>query len=133
MGGTDDLDNLVALTPEEHFVAHQLLIKMYPDEAKLIYAARMMCVGGKKHVRNNKQYGWIKEMYSKTRASRPKMKYKIVNQRKPRAKETKPRKKRTLSEEHRKKIGESRKGLKHTSETIEKIRQTNILTKSKKT
>ena len=27
MGGTDDEENLVELTPEEHYVAHQLLVK----------------------------------------------------------------------------------------------------------
>jgi hypothetical protein len=30
MGGTDDEENLVELTPEEHYVAHQLLVKIYP-------------------------------------------------------------------------------------------------------
>ena len=38
MGGSDDLDNLVDLTPEEHYVAHQLLVKMHPGEHKLVYA-----------------------------------------------------------------------------------------------
>ena len=28
MGGSDNSDNLVDLTPEEHYVAHQLLIKI---------------------------------------------------------------------------------------------------------
>lgn len=36
MGGTDDLENLVDLTPEEHYVAHQLLVKMNPTNHKLI-------------------------------------------------------------------------------------------------
>lgn len=60
LGGTDDISNLVALTPEEHYVAHQLLCKMHPDNPKLLYAAKMMCVGGKNHSRNNKCYGWLK-------------------------------------------------------------------------
>lgn len=37
MGGNEDLNNLVNLLPEEHFVAHQLLIKIYPDQPKLVY------------------------------------------------------------------------------------------------
>lgn len=57
MGGTDDKENLVYLTPEEHFVAHQLLVKIYPGNDKLYYAAMMMTVGNK---RNNKEYGWLK-------------------------------------------------------------------------
>ena len=32
----------VLLTPEEHYVAHQLLVKMYPNNSRLIYAANMM-------------------------------------------------------------------------------------------
>lgn len=64
MGGTDDLFNLVDLTPEEHYVAHQLLVKIYPENHKLVYAATMMCVSSKSHRSNrsrNKLYGWIKK------------------------------------------------------------------------
>ncbi len=57
IGGDDNASNLVVLTPEEHYVAHLLLMKMHPDNAKLVYAAFMMTVG--KH-RNNKLYGWLK-------------------------------------------------------------------------
>ena len=64
MGGTDEQDNLVALTAEEHYVAHQLLVKMYPDNDKLIYAAKMMTISASGHVRNNKLYGWLKIKYS---------------------------------------------------------------------
>lgn len=131
MGGTDTLDNLVALTPEEHFVAHQLLIKIYPNEPKLIYAAQMMCVKSKKHQRNNKFYGWLKRKFSLSRLGQKRKKYKKETQpRKQRAKETKPRKPRFLTEEHKKKIGQSRIGFKHKPETIEQIRQSNIKTKN---
>jgi len=57
MGGTDEEHNLVCLTPEEHYLAHQLLVKIYPNEEKLTYAAFMMTVG---NTRNNKLYGWVK-------------------------------------------------------------------------
>lgn len=57
MGGSDDVDNLVALTLEEHFVAHQLLTKMFPMIDALAYAANMM--GN----RSNKQYGWLKRQF----------------------------------------------------------------------
>lgn len=63
MGGTDHPDNLVDLLPEEHYLAHQLLIKMYPNESALVYAALMMTVGGNTHSRNNKRYGWIRRRY----------------------------------------------------------------------
>ena len=42
LGGTDDPLNLVDLTPEEHYVAHQLLVKMYPSNRSLIFAAHLM-------------------------------------------------------------------------------------------
>jgi hypothetical protein len=31
IGGTDDIDNLVELTAREHFIAHKLLCKIYPN------------------------------------------------------------------------------------------------------
>ena len=60
LGGKDTSENLVDLTPEEHFIAHKLLVKMYPNNQKLVYAAIAM-------VRNrptNKLYGWLRRKYS---------------------------------------------------------------------
>jgi len=63
-GGTDDPDNLVELTPEEHYVCHQLLVKIHPGHVGLIYAANMMATcdahGGRSV---NKRYGWLKRKY----------------------------------------------------------------------
>ena len=42
MGGTNDADNLVNLTFREHFICHQLLCKMYPENEKLVYAFSSM-------------------------------------------------------------------------------------------
>lgn len=64
IGGTDHSDNLVYLTPEEHYLAHQLLVKIYPKEYKLVYAARMMTIEAPTQKRtNNKMYGWLKKQY----------------------------------------------------------------------
>jgi hypothetical protein len=60
MGGDDSFENLVKLTPEEHYVAHQLLVKIYPHNRKLIFAMNMMCTAGSKAIRSNKKYGWVK-------------------------------------------------------------------------
>lgn len=60
LGGSDDSDNLVELTPEEHYVAHQLLVKIYPNNHRLIYAANMMITNRP----NNKMYGWLKRKFS---------------------------------------------------------------------
>lgn len=81
LGGTDDTSNLVYLTAEEHYLAHQLLIKIYPTEHKLVFAARMMTVGGKKHIRSNKAYGWIRRKVAKAHSESQKGKsygYKFV-------------------------------------------------------
>jgi len=61
MGGLNDPDNLVNLTPEEHYIVHQLLVKMYPNNYTLIKAAAMMVPNRP----NNKMYGWIKRRFSK--------------------------------------------------------------------
>ena len=42
LGGSDNNENLVKLTPEEHYLAHLLLVKIHPGNIKLIYAANMM-------------------------------------------------------------------------------------------
>lgn len=61
MGGADDASNLVDLTPEEHFVCHQLLVKMHPNNASLVYAARMMTVSAPNTDRSkNKLFGWLR-------------------------------------------------------------------------
>lgn len=67
IGGNNDLDNIVQLTAREHYVAHQLLIKIYPRHYGLIHAAMLMCVNSYKNIgrSKNRYYGWIKELHSK--------------------------------------------------------------------
>jgi len=65
LGGTDDTKNLVDLTAEEHYVAHQLLVKIYPNNIKLVSAAMFMTANGAGQGRSrNKTYGWLKRRYS---------------------------------------------------------------------
>lgn len=65
LGGSDLPDNLVELTAREHFVAHQLLVKIYPGNASLIFAANMMSVNSPNHQRiNNRVYEWLKVKFS---------------------------------------------------------------------
>lgn len=59
-GGIDDKDNLVDLTPEEHYLAHQLLVKIYPNNPKLVKAAAMMV----NNRPSNKMYGWLRRRFS---------------------------------------------------------------------
>ena len=65
IGGADEEYNLVLLTAEEHYIAHQLLVKIHPGKGKLIFALNMMGVTSDKHRRNNKEYGWIKRKVAK--------------------------------------------------------------------
>jgi hypothetical protein len=60
LGGLNDKTNLVKLTPEEHYVAHQLLVKIYPENIKLAKAVSMMIPNRP----NNKMYGWIRKRVS---------------------------------------------------------------------
>ena len=66
MGGPDCAANLVNLSAEEHFVAHQLLVKMYPFNKKLLLALTKMCSSSRKNVRRNKIYGWIRKRWSES-------------------------------------------------------------------
>lgn len=66
VGGADVIDNLVLLTAREHFVAHQLLTKIYPNEHGLVFALRRMCSNNNiNHKRNNKEYEWIRKRIAK--------------------------------------------------------------------
>jgi hypothetical protein len=55
----------VRLTPEEHYVAHQLLTRMYPDSKGLVYAAVRMTQGSNNGTRSNKMYGWLRREWMK--------------------------------------------------------------------
>jgi hypothetical protein len=60
LGGKDAQENIVELTPEEHFVAHQLLVKIYPSVRGLAYAAIFAAT----KANSNKKFGWIKRRLS---------------------------------------------------------------------
>ncbi len=64
LGGSDDSSNLVKLTPEEHYLAHLLLMKINPGVYALSYSAFMMTRANSQMVRSNKMYGWLKRKFS---------------------------------------------------------------------
>ena len=70
LGGDDSVDNLVRLTAEEHYVAHQLLVKIHPDNSKLIYAACLMSHSPIGERINNKMFGWLKRKLSKLQSEK---------------------------------------------------------------
>lgn len=64
LGGDDSDANTVRLTPEEHYVAHQLLVKMHPGHVGLTWAAVNMTGTTKKMARRNKLYGWLRRRWA---------------------------------------------------------------------
>lgn len=64
MGGSDEQENLVKLTPEEHYLAHQLLAKIHPKNKKLIRAAFMMVPNRP----SNKLYGWLRRKFAEAQS-----------------------------------------------------------------
>lgn len=68
LGGLDNKENLVDLYPEEHYLAHLLLCKIYPSNQKLLYAAMNMTTGSmiNNGKRNNKAYGWLRRQYAES-------------------------------------------------------------------
>ena len=116
MGGPDDNSNLVSLTAEEHFLAHQLLVKMFPDNNKLVYACNAMSMNRYGKRNNNKMYGWLKRKHSKNISEVMKGNTNAVGAKR--------------SEENRRKISQSKKGNKYnlgrivSEETRYKISET---------
>lgn len=65
LGGTNEKSNIVELTPNEHYVAHQLLVKLYPGNSKIAYAAINMTRIGKSPGRvGNKLFGWLRKQHA---------------------------------------------------------------------
>lgn len=69
MGGSDEPENMVRLTPEEHYVAHQMLMKIYPNHHGVVKAAMNMLVSSPTTPRNNKMYSWIRKRVVETMSS----------------------------------------------------------------
>jgi hypothetical protein len=83
MNGKYTIDNIVWLTPEEHFVAHQLLYKIYKTN-ELLYAINMMTIHNTNNRNNNKRYSWLKKHFSefhpnKTESGRKKLSESMFN------------------------------------------------------
>jgi hypothetical protein len=69
MGGTDDLDNLVRLSPEDHFFAHLLLAKTHGKRdlwAACILMASFTNANGRLRevIRSRRLYGLVRRQYS---------------------------------------------------------------------
>lgn len=133
LGGSNNYDNLIYLSAREHFIAHQLLIKIYPKNRSLIFATNMMCKNNQNQKRfNNRMYEWLRKLQSeamsilnkgKIISEETRKKMSISAKNKPpitdetRSKRSKAAKNRKHTEESKIKISESQKGRKHSEET----------------
>jgi len=141
MKGENILRNRIDLTGREHFVAHQILVKMFPKNKGLIYALYCMCHWkNDSMIRNNRKYEWVRKkfcmMLSKNRKG---SKHPFYGRK--HTKETKERisnalKNRVLSEETLKRMSESHIGEKHNfygkRHSKETIRKMSLVKKGKK-
>jgi hypothetical protein len=123
IGGTDDKENIVRFTPEEHFLAHQLLVKIYPNEPKLVLAVRYMCYDSNGKRINNKMFGWLKRLHSQSISQINKGRYVSPELAKRRGEAQRgrvsPMKGKTHSEESKNKTSEALRGRKKPPRTKE--------------
>lgn len=116
IGGNDEPENLVKLTPEEHYVAHQLLVKIFPDQIKLIFAAWMLTFDGHGKRLNNKQFGWLRRKMSIGISS-----INRANAKERTRKSGITQRGKKLSEEHKRKLSKAGMGRKNSPNTISKM------------
>lgn len=64
MGGDNSKTNLVLLTPEEHYLAHLLLVRIYPGHSGLTSAAINLTRKKNGHPVNNKLYSWLRKQHA---------------------------------------------------------------------
>jgi predicted XRE-type DNA-binding protein len=120
LGGLNNIDNIVKLTPREHFIAHQLLVKIYPESPRLVYAAFLMTQSNSKYSRiNNRLYGWLKESLSVSIKGKNNPMYGKTHTLKARKKISEATKGRRLCGEKNGMFGKT-----HTEEAKEKISKT---------
>lgn len=125
INGDNSQSNLINLTAKEHYIAHHLLIKIYPENSSLFFAFNAM-VGWKsnntikryKPKLSAKEYEFLKIKRSKLISE--KMKGRKLSE------ETKEKLRKinlgkTISDEVKKKLSFSNKKIKHTEEWNKKI------------
>ena len=120
LDGLDNEENLVELYPEEHYLAHLLLCKIYPANQKLLYAAMNMTTGSmiNSGKRNNKAYGWLRRQYAESMSGNNNPSRRNPNLQKEAAKKRTGQKR---SEETRAKMSASQKGRTFSDETKKKM------------
>lgn len=142
-GGSNSIDNLVLLTPREHYIAHLLLVKFNEGikKAKMTYALLKMCCNNQNQKRkiSSRQYDYVKKQVTMNCSGKnnplfgkdpfsEEQKEKIrnnmlgeKNHRFGKIPHNKGKKGNPLSEEHKKKLSEANKGRKLSEEIKKKM------------
>lgn len=107
LGGDDSIENIVRLTPREHYLAHELLVKMHPGIPGLTYAVLMMGGKGKIGKHASRAYAQIRKQASAflSRARRGKSRPESAMAAMRAATKGKP-----LSDSHKKKLSDANRG-----------------------
>jgi hypothetical protein len=105
MGGPDEESNLVILTWPEHRLAHMLLVKMFSNNHKLVYACRAMQMNKDGRKINRKMSEWLKKKQAQILSEQ----LRGISK----------------SEEHKRKISQSQIGRKQSEKTRRKISEAN--------
>jgi hypothetical protein len=115
VGGDDEPGNIVILTAEEHYIAHQLLVRMHPGNGSLVWAAVNMTGKARNNAgRRNKLYGWLRRRFAAAISERHAGKAVSAEAREKMAAAKRGRKRGPHSEEHRRKLSEAAKGRKRS-------------------
>lgn len=117
MGGLDDSENLVSLTPREHFVAHQLLVRIHPKVRGLWFAVFSMSKRG--DLKNSRSYQWLREGFCRAQSEALKGKARDPNHLAAMHAASRGVPK---SEEHRRKLSESLRGRRPSEQAIARLR-----------
>lgn len=107
LNGNDKKENKVLLTAKEHFICHKLLLFIYPNNEKIIWAFHRMCYNKKcnNYIVSARDYAYARELLSNVLTGKAPW-----------------NKNKHLSEEHRKNISKSSKGKSKSEETKQKMK-----------
>lgn len=137
LGGNDSSDNIAYLTAEEHYLAHQLLVKLNPGHYGICFAAFRMTTHTGSGRMTNKLYGWLRKRLALNVPKRGPMsqeaKDRLSAAKKGRAWSESTREKmlryystKVMSDEERSKRSAASTGRTHSEETKRKISESKI-------
>lgn len=115
MGGSNEAENLVRLTAREHFIAHILLVKIYPKNKKLNYAVWRLLNDKRGRKVTSRQYEIARKNIASNNSC-PEKRYKASIKLKGRK----------FDEAWKEKISIANSGRKLSNEHIERIREANL-------